>query len=133
MKKFLIGGLGLCVGMLLAFGLARFVYKLTQTPKKVNLEKSMEMYMETQKQLLIDTQTSEFDIKASTQLEQFLSDSVTLVDTAKVNPRHAELQQFATDSTYALAYNREGLRIILEDLGVRPKHGDGKHCDSVGC
>lgn len=132
MKRFLIGGLGFFVGILLVFGLARFVYKPAQTPIKVSLGKSMEMYIDKQKQLIV-AQSSEFDIKASTQLEQLLSDSVTLVDTAKVNPKHSELQQFAADSTYALAYNREGMRIILEDLGVRPKHGDGKHCDSVGC
>jgi len=132
MKRFLVGGLGFFVGILLVFGLARFVYRPTQVSNKVDLRKSMEMYLDKQKQLIV-AESSEFDTKASTQLEQFLSDSVALVDTAKVNPGHPELQQFATDSTYALAYNREGIRIILEDLGVRPKHGDGKHCDSVGC
>ena len=93
------------------FGLARFVYRPTQT-NSTSTGGSMQAYIE---------------------LEQFMSDAITITDTAKSNSKHPELQQFAADSTYSWAFNREGVRIIQEDLGIRQKHGDGKHCDSVGC
>ncbi len=133
MKKTAFLMFGLVLGVGIVFGLARFVYRPASQQKIVSLENFMPHYIEKQKQTLSSLNPDEFNAKASQQLEQFMSDAITLTDTAKVSPVHSELQQFATDSTYALAYNREGVRIIQEDLGIRPKHGDGKHCDSVGC
>ena len=114
------------------FGLARFVYRPTQT-NSTSTGGSMQAYIEKQKQTLTSLNPNDFDAKASQQLEQFMSDAITITDTAKSNSKHPELQQFAADSTYSWAFNREGVRIIQEDLGIRQKHGDGKHCDSVGC
>lgn len=133
MKRFVYLLTGLLIGASFVLGIARFVYRPSSPAKQPSLEDSMQTYIEKQKQTLGSLKTDEFDTKASQQLEQFISDAITLVDTAKVNPSHPELQPFAADSTYALAYSREGIRIIQEDLGIRPKHGDGKHCDSVGC
>ena len=91
----------------------------------------MASYIEKQKQTLKSIDSNEFDAKASQQLEQFMNDAITITDMAKSNSKHPDLQQFATDSTYNWGFNREGTRIIEENLGVRPKH-EGKHCDSVG-
>lgn len=132
MGKVVFLGLGFVLGVSLVVGMARFVYRSPQPPSKPTVEVSMNKYIEKQEQILSGVPTSEFDSKAALQLEQFTGDAIVITDIAKNNQR-VELQQFGTDSTYAWAYNREGLRIILENLGLRTKHGDGKHCDSVGC
>ena len=115
------------------FGLARFVYRPISQAKTTppSASSSMARYIDKQKQALVGIKLSEFDAKASQLLEQFMSDTITMTDTAKNNPKHLELQQFARDSTYSWGYNLEGVKIIQEDLGLRPKH-EGKHCDSVG-
>lgn len=120
-------------GIVLVWVLAGTFYKPVHVPKKMNLNESMKDYIVEQKRILEQTETSQFDNKATVQLEQFTDDAIKLTDSAKLGNRRAELQNFGAESSYAWAYNREGLRILLEDMGIRPKHGDGKHCDSVGC
>lgn len=91
----------------------------------------MSTYISKQVQTTNSFSSAEFDTKVSQQLEQFMSDAITITDTAKSAHAHSELQQFGTDSTYSWGFNREGVRIIEENLGLRPKH-EGQHCDSVG-
>lgn len=114
------------------FVFARFVYRPTEHKQAVQTPTMpMASYIDNQKQTLTSLSSSEFDTKASQQLEVFANDAITMIDTAKNLSKHLELQQFAADSTYNWGYSREGARILQENLGLRPKH-EGKHCDSVG-
>lgn len=113
-----------------ALGVTRLIYYGKPDVQRQK-ESGMSIYISKQIQTTSSLSSSEFDAKTSQLLEQFMSDAITITDTAKTVHAHSELQQFATDSTYSWGYNREGVRIIEENLGLKPKH-EGKHCDSVG-
>lgn len=113
--------IGLVVGVGAVFSLARFIYQ-----PKIVADSSMKGHMEKQKQNLSQFTNDEFNVKASEQLESLAASAISVTNTAKDKSSRSELRQFAVDSTYSWAYNREGARIILEDMGVRTKIED-KH------
>jgi hypothetical protein len=132
MYKFVSLVFGMVLGVGLVFSFARFLYRPTPSKQASTFSMgSMVSYIEKQKQTLSSINHSEFDAKATQQMELFLANAITMTDTAKANPKHTDLRQFAIDSTYSWGYNHESSVIIEENLGLRPKH-EGKHCDSVG-